>query len=98
MSTDTIKISKFDVADYLDSEELIIEYLKVSMEESNDAFINALATVARAKGIAKLAEDTGLGRESLYKTLRPGAKPRLETINKVLHSLGIRLEPVSVNG
>jgi len=51
----------------------------------------ALADVAKARGIAQLAKDTGLGRESLYKTLSPGAKPRFDTIMKITKALGIPL-------
>ena len=65
------------------------------MQDPNpDALLEALATVARARGMAKLAESTGLGRESLYKTLRPGAKPRYETIAKILTALDVKLRAV----
>ena len=78
---DESKFQLFDAAEYLDSEEAIAEYISEAMQDPNpDALLEALATVARARGMAKLAESTGLGRESLYKTLRPGAKPRYETI------------------
>ena len=80
------------LAEYLDNEEVIVEYLSVSLEDPNpDVFVNALATVARAKGMTQLAKDTGLGRESLYKTLAPGAKPRFETIMKISQALGVPL-------
>jgi probable addiction module antidote protein len=88
----TIHTSEFDVAEYLDNEEMISEYLSVSLEDPNpDVFISALATVARAKGMTQLAKDTGLGRESLYKTLASGAKPRFETIMKISQALGAPL-------
>jgi probable addiction module antidote protein len=94
-----VKISKFDAVDYLDSEEIMAEYLTAAMEDENsDVFLAALADVAKARGIAQLAKDTGLGRESLYKTLAPGAKPRFDTIMKITKALGISLavkpEPV----
>jgi probable addiction module antidote protein len=94
-----VKISKFDAVEYLDSEEMMIEYLTAAMEAENpDIFLNALANVAKARGIAQLAKDTGLGRESLYKTLAPGAKPRFDTIMKITKALGVSLavkpEPV----
>jgi probable addiction module antidote protein len=56
----------------------------------------ALGDVARAKGMAQVAKDSGLGRESLYKALTPGAKPRFDTIIKVARALGVRLaaEPI----
>jgi probable addiction module antidote protein len=90
-----VNISRFDAADYLDSEAAIAAYLNAALEE-NDAelLLAALADVAKARGIAKLAADAGLGRESLYKTLAPGAKPRLDTVFKLLQALGIRLNAV----
>ena len=87
-----VKISKFDAVDYLDSEEMMAEYLTAAMEAENpDIFLNALANVAKARGVAQLAKDTGLGRESLYKTLSPGAKPRFDTIMKITKALGVPL-------
>ena len=84
--------AKFDAVDYLDSEELIAEYLAAALEDENpDVFLAAIADVAKARGMSAIAQSAGLGRESLYKALAPGAKPRYETIMKVLHSLGVRL-------
>ena len=88
-----IKISKFDVAEHLDNEEIVAEYLAAALEDPNpDVFIAALADVARARGITQLAKDTGLGRESLYKTLSPGSKPRFETVVKIAKALGVPLK------
>lgn len=85
----------FDVVDYLDSEEAIAEYLNAVLEENNpELLLAAIGDVARARGIAKLAEDAGLSRESLYKTLRPGAKPRYETVMKILSALRVKLHAV----
>lgn len=87
-----VNVSKFDAVQYLDSEEMMAAYLEAAMEDQNpDVFLAALADVAKARGIAQLAKDTGLGRESLYKSLAPGAKPRFETIMKITKSLGIPL-------
>ena len=87
-----VKVSKFDAVDYLDSEEMMAEYLTAAMEEENpDVFLAALSDVAKARGIAQLAKDTGLGRESLYKSISPGAKPRFDTIMKITKALGIPL-------
>lgn len=92
---DESKFQLFDTAEYLDSEEAITEYISEAMQDPNpDVLLEALATVARARGMAKLAESTGLGRESLYKTLRPGAKPRYETITKILKALDIKLRAI----
>lgn len=91
-----VKMSKFDAVDYLNSEEMMAEYLAAAMEDDNpDVFLAALADVAKARGMAQLTEDTGLGRESLYKTLSPGAKPRFETIVKITKALGVPLTPKS---
>jgi len=80
----------FDVADYLDSEETIAEYLSIAMEGGEpEVFLHAVAAVARARGMAQLAKDAGVSRESLYKTLAPGAKPRYETVFKLMHALGV---------
>ena len=69
----------FDAADYLDSEAVIAEYLNVALSsEDPDLFLQAIADVAKARGMAQVAKETGLGRESLYKALAPGAKPRWE--------------------
>ncbi len=86
------KITDFDPAAYLDSEETIAEYLTAILEENNpDLLLSALSDVARARGMAQIAKDSGLGRESLYKALAPGAKPRFETIMKVIQALGVKL-------
>ena len=92
-----IDIAPFDAADYLDDEETIAEYLNAALEDPNpDLFLTAVKDVARARGMAQLARDTGLGRESLYKALTPGAKPRYDTVLKVVRALGLKLhaEPV----
>jgi probable addiction module antidote protein len=57
----------------------------------------ALGDVAKARGMAQIAKDAGLGRESLYKALTKGAHPRFETINAVLHALGVKFSVVSAN-
>lgn len=84
------KLSKFDAADYLDSEETIAEYLTAALEDENpDVFLAAISDVAKARGMAAIAKSAGLGREGLYEALTPGAKPRYDTIIKVLHGLGV---------
>lgn len=87
-----IKVARFDAADYLDSEEAIAAYLNAALEEGDaDLLMAAIADVAKARGIAKVASDAGVGRESLYKTLTPGSKPKLETVFKLMHALGVKL-------
>ena len=86
------KITDFNPAAYLDSEETIAEYLTVILEENDsDLLLAALSNVAKARGMAQIAKDSGIGRESLYKALKPGSKPRFETIMKVMHALGVKL-------
>ena len=93
------RLTTFDVADYLDSEEGISEYLSVALEDPDpEMFLMAVRNVARARGMTQLARDAGLGRESLYKALRPGAKPRYETVAKLVAALGMKLHAIPVAG
>ncbi len=86
------KLAPFDAAEYLDNEEVIAEYLNAALEDENpDMFLVAISDVAKARGMAQLAKDTGLGRESLYKALAPGAKPRYDTVLKLIRALGVEL-------
>ena len=89
--------SKFDASEFLDSEEVIAEFLSAALEDGNpDLFVAALGDVAKARGISSIAEASGLGRESLYKSLKSGSKLRFETVNNILSGLGVRLtvEPI----
>ena len=86
------EFSRFDATDYLDNEETIAEYLTAALEDTNpDVFLAAIADVAKVRGMSQLAKNAGLGRETLYKALAPGAKPRYDTVLKVLHGLGVKL-------
>jgi len=90
------ELTAFDASDYLDSEELIAEYLAVALQDPDpDAFLVAVSDVAKARGMTEVAANAGLGRESLYKALRPGAHPRFDTIRRLLIALGVRLEVVA---
>ena len=94
-----METSKFDIADYLDSKEMIAEYLNSVLEEGNDSdVIIAIGHIAKAIGMTKIAEETGLSRPSLYKALSDGAKPQFETIMKVLRAVGgeIRINPITL--
>ncbi len=89
-----IKLSKWDSAEYLKTDEDMVGYLEACLDEAGDdaAFIaKALGTIARAKGMAQLANETGLGRESLYKALSGEGNPSFATILKVMSALGIKL-------
>jgi probable addiction module antidote protein len=86
-------LTTFDTAQYLDSKEMIAEYLsQVLADGDTNELLEAMGNIAKAKGMTQIAKDTGLGRESLYKTFQIGAKPRFETVMKVLNSFGVRLE------
>jgi probable addiction module antidote protein len=86
------KTRPFDAAEYLDSPEMIAEYLTEALETDDATFIaKAIGTVARAKGMGAVAEQTGLSRENLYRSLSGDTKPEFETIRKVLGALGVQL-------
>ncbi|MFM0740849.1 putative addiction module antidote protein [Paraburkholderia xenovorans] len=94
-----IKTARFDASHYLDSEEMIAEYLNAALEEGDaDLLLAAIADIAKARGMTKVAADAGLGRESLYKTFAPGSKPRMDTVFKLLHALGVKLNVVPGRG
>ena len=93
-----METSRFDIADYLDSSEMIAEYLNTVLEEGdNSDVITAIGHVAKSIGMTKIAEETGLSRPSLYKALSEGAKPQFVTIMKVLRAIGgqIRINPIN---
>ncbi|MDH2927061.1 addiction module antitoxin [Lonepinella koalarum] len=86
-------ITDFDTAEYLENDELIALYLAETLRTGTpEEFIQALNTVARAKGMNELAQKSGIGRESLYQTLS-SSKPRFETVLKILNGLNIELVP-----
>ena len=88
---------KFDVAEHLNDAETIAAYLTEALESDDAAFISrAIGTVARAKGMAHVAGEAGLSRESLYKSLNGQAKPEFDTVRRVLATLGVKLvvEPI----
>jgi probable addiction module antidote protein len=86
------RLLPFDAARYLNDDAAIAEYMTAVLEtEDPDLLLLALSDVARARGMSQVAKDAGLGRESLYKALAPGAKPRFDTVIKVARALGVRL-------
>lgn len=92
------RFAPFNAADYLDSEETIAAYLTDALEDPNpDVFLAAVRDVACARGMTQLAKEAGLGRESLYKALTPGAKPRYETVLRLLHAMGVKLSASSLH-
>ena len=86
------KATAFDAADYLDSPEVIAEYLSEAFLTRDEKFIaDAIGNVARARGMSEIARDTGLNRESLYRSLSAQGHPELGTAMKVLDSLDMEL-------
>lgn len=89
-----IKTTKYDVAEYLNTPEEMAAYLEACLEEANGdaAFVaKALGNIARAKGMTEIARETGLSRESLYKSLSGERSPSFETVLKVITALGLKI-------
>lgn len=97
-----VKFKRFDAADYLETEDDIVEFMDAVMEEDgNDPALiaRALGAVARARNMSQLSRDTGLTREGLYKALSGEGNPSFDTIMKVAHALGLKVkfEPVAAS-
>jgi probable addiction module antidote protein len=89
-----IKTTVWDPAEYLESEEEIQAYLSDIFESGDpELIVAAIGDVSRARGMAKIANNTKLGRESLYKSLSQDGNPSFSTVVKVMNSLGFRLSP-----
>lgn len=85
-------LPEFDMARQLKSEEDIAAYVTMVIEDGDSAELaHALGIAAKARGMSEIAQATGITREALYKALRPNAKPRFDTINRVCAALGVRL-------
>ena len=94
----TRKLIPFDAARYLTDDTAIADYMSAVFEMGDpDLLLLALSDVARARGMTQVAKDSGLGRESLYKALAPGAKPRFDTVMKVMTALGIQIQALPAN-
>ena len=93
MKTD--KTREFNIANYLTSQELITEYInQVLADGDTDELLEAIGHIARARSMTRVAKETGLQRESLYKSLKAGANPKFDTVVKVLNSFGVKLQAV----
>ena len=91
--------SKWDPSEHLDSREGMAAYLEAALEDGDPGVIAAaLGDIARFSGMTQLAKDTGLGRESLYKSLSVDGNPELGTILKVVDALGLRLHAIPKDG
>jgi probable addiction module antidote protein len=86
------KFSRYDTADYLQTEQDMALYLETCLEDGDPALIvAALGDIARARGMAQLARDTGVSREGLYKALSAEGNPEFATVMKVVKALGLKL-------
>ena len=93
----TSKTRPWDPAEQLKTEKDIAAYLAAAFEEGDPCLVAAaLGDIARAKGMAQIARDTGLGRESLYKALSSEGNPEFATIMKVVSALGLKLHATPV--
>jgi probable addiction module antidote protein len=92
------KTRLWDAAEHLETEEGMSAYLEAALEEGDPALVAAaLGDIARAKGMAQIASETGLGRESLYKALSPEGNPKFATVLKVIRALGLRLHATTAH-
>lgn len=82
----------FDFSEHLDSEQAVVEYLNVILEENDPSLLAAaLGDIARARGMTEIARISGLTREALYRALKSNAQPRFDTISRVCAALGVKL-------
>ena len=83
---------KFDIQNYIESPQDQAEYLAAAFEDGDPTFIaSVLGDIARARGVTAFAKETGISRESVYKGLRPGGNPTLDTLTKAAKALGFKL-------
>ena len=88
-----------DSAEFLDSKEAIHAYMEEALETDDPAFIaKALGTIARARGMAKIAKKAGLSRESLYKALSTEGNPEFGTVIRVMQALGLKFSIAAAHG
>lgn len=87
-----IELKTYDVAERLRDETEILHYLEAAFEDGDPAIIkNALANVARARGMTEIAKDAGITRAGLYRALGEDGNPTLDTLLKLTKALGLRL-------
>ncbi len=86
------KLTKFDPAEALTSDEAIATFMADAFESEDAGYIaHALGVVARAKGMSQIASETGLSREQLYRSFSENGNPTLKTTIAVMKALGIEL-------
>ena len=93
-----MKPTAFELSHFLHSEEMIATYLNTVLEEGDeDDLVVAIGHVAKAIGMGKIAQQTGMSRTSLYKAFAEGANPQFQTVLKVLKSLGSEIKVSPIN-
>jgi probable addiction module antidote protein len=98
MARKKTKTSSYDSAEYLDSSQAINAYMEEALETDDPAFIaKAIGTIARARGMSRVAKKAGLSRESLYKALSSDGNPEFGTIIRVMHALGLKFSVTSTH-
>ena len=88
-------LSKFEIKDYINNANEAQSYLQAAMSDGISRWLVALGEIAKSRGMKELAEQTGLSRQSLYKTLNGKTNPKIETIDKIVKSLGFELQIVN---
>ncbi len=87
------KAHKWDIVEYLETEEDMAAYLNAALEDGDPAILSAaLGDIARAKGMTQLARETGVTRDGLYKALSSTGNPSFDMVNKVIKALGMHIE------
>jgi probable addiction module antidote protein len=93
------KTTRFDVADYLGTEERQVAYITAALETGDADFVrDALGLVARARGMGEIAKNAGLNRESLYKALGETGNPEFSTVMRIVRALGLTLSARPATG
>jgi probable addiction module antidote protein len=90
----TEKFSKWDAADYLETDEDIAMYFEACIEEDpgdGSLIREALGDISRARGMSRIARETGISREGLYKALSADGNPEFSTVMKVIKALNLKL-------
>lgn len=88
-----MEIQDLDISEFLDDPEMVAEYLNAAIEENDPAlFLQAMGDVARAEGMTKISQDSGVTREALYRALSGNVQPKFETILKVINAFNFRLK------
>jgi probable addiction module antidote protein len=90
-----LETTKFNVLDRLKTVKEQIAYLEAALDEDDPSFIaTAIGDIAKARGVSEFARETGLSREAIYKAFRPGGNPTIDTLNKAMKALGLKLKLV----